>query len=136
MATRLNPYINFRGEAREAITFYQSVFGGVLVMNTFGDFGMEGPEADKVMHGMLETPRGFTLMCSDVPDSMEFDSGSSITISLSGDDAGELRGYWDKLAEAGSVTMPLERQAWGDDFGELTDRFGVRWMVNIAGEAA
>lgn len=133
MATRLNPYINFRGEAREAITFYQSVFGGVLVMNTFGDFGMEGPEADKVMHGMLETPSGFTLMCSDVPDSMELDSGSSITISLSGDDPAELRGYWDKLAEGGSVTMPLERQAWGDDFGELTDRFGVRWMVNIAG---
>lgn len=136
MATRLNPYINFRGEAREAITFYQSVFGGDLAMNTFGEFGMEGPEADKVMHGMLETPSGFTLMCSDVPDAMELDSGSSVTISLSGDEADELRGYWDKLAEGGTVAMPLERQAWGDDFGELTDRFGVRWMVNIAGESA
>lgn len=136
MATRLNPYLNFRTDAREAITFYQSVFGGVLVMNTFGEFGMEGPEADKVMHGMLETPSGFTLMCSDVPDAMELDSGSSITVSLSGDDAEELRGYWDKLAEGGNVTMPLERQSWGDDFGELTDRFGVRWMVNIAGETA
>lgn len=133
MASRLNPYVNFRGEAREALTFYQEVFGGVAVMHTFGDFGMEGPEAGKIMHGMLETPGGYTLMCSDVPDSMELDSGSSITISLSGDDDAELRGYWEKLSAGGTVTMPLERQAWGDDFGEVTDRFGVRWMVNIAG---
>ena len=134
MASRLNPYLSFRTEAREAMTFYQSVFGGVLVLNTFGEFGMEGPEADKVMHGMLETPSGFTLMGSDTPDSMDLHSGSFITVSLSGDDTDELRGYWDKLAEGGTVSMPLERQAWGDDFGELTDRFGVRWMVNIAGQ--
>src|SRR5829696_7993623 len=99
--TRLNPYISFRGTAREAMEFYQSVFGGKLDLSTFSDFQM--------------------------PD------GSNITISLSGDDDAELRGYWDKLAEGGTVTMPLEAAPWGDAFGQLTDRFGVSWMVNIAG---
>ena len=132
----LNPYLSFRGNAREAMEFYKSVFGGELTLSTFAEFSMPdiGPEeADQIMHGQLTTPAGFTLMGADTPASMPLREGSSITISLSGDETDELRGYWDKLAEGGQVTMPLEAAPWGDWFGQLTDRFGVDWMVNIAG---
>ena len=111
--------------------FYQSVFGGTLVMNTFGEYGTEGEDADKVMHGQLETDRGYTLMGADTIAGMERDSGSAITISLSGDDGDELRGYWEKLADGGTISVPLEKQMWGDEFGQCTDRFGVNWMFNI-----
>ena len=131
MVSRLNPYIGFTDNARQALEFYQSVFGGTLVMNTFGDYGTEGPDADKIMHGQLETDKGYTLMGADTIAGMERDSGSAITISLSGDDGDELRGYWEKLAEGGTVSLPLEKQMWGDEFGQCTDKFGVNWMVNI-----
>lgn len=136
MAT-LNPYIGFRGNAREAMEFYQSVFGGELTSQTFAEFGMPGTseaDADKVMHSQLETPSGFTLMASDTPSSMpEPPEASYITISLSGSESDELRRYWDGLAEGGQVGMPLEQAPWGDSFGQLTDKFGIGWMVNIAG---
>jgi PhnB protein len=132
MASRLNPYIGFDSNARQAMEFYKEVFGGELVMNTFGEYGAEGtPEADKIMHAQLETGSGFTLMASDAPPGMQRNPGDNITISLSGDDADELRGYWDRLSDGGTVTMPLEKQMWGDEFGMCTDRFGVPWMVNI-----
>ena len=137
MASRLNPYISFRDNAREAMEFYRSVFGGDLALSTFGEFGQaDSPDADKVMHGMLETDRGFTLMGADTPQGMEHSTGSAITISLSGDDADELRDYWQKLSGSGTVTMPLEKQMWGDEFGMCTDKFGIGWMVNIAGQQA
>ncbi|WP_084958006.1 VOC family protein [Thermoactinospora rubra] len=131
MTSRLNPYISFDGDAREAMEFYKEVFGGELVVNTFGEFGMQ-EAADKVMHAMLETPKGFTLMAADTPPGMEYRPGSAIAISLSGDDGDELRGYWEKLSQGGNVTMPLEKQMWGDVYGACTDRFGVEWMVNIS----
>lgn len=134
--TRLNPYISFRGTAREAMEFYRSVFGGELDLSTFAEFQMPGiaeDEANLIMHGQLEAPGGLVLMAADTPRSMDLAEGSNIAISLSGDDDAELRGYWEKLAEGGSVTMPLEAAPWGDAFGQLTDRFGVSWMVNIAG---
>ena len=135
MASRLNPYIGFDGTAREAMEFYKEVFGGELTVNTFGEFGSQGaPDADKIMHSQLETDRGFTLMASDTPSGMGRTSGDNITISLSGEDGGELRGYWEKLSDGGNVTMPLEKQMWGDEFGMVVDQFGVPWMVNIAGE--
>ena len=134
MASRLNPYLNFPGTAREAMRFYEQVFGGSLTLMTFGDAGAQGvPDPDQVMHAMLETTDGFTLMASDLPPGMEHQPGTSITVSLSGDDAAALRGWWEALSEGATVTMPLERQRWGDDFGALNDRFGVPWMVNIAG---
>jgi PhnB protein len=137
MASRLNPYISFRDDAREAMEFYQRALGGTLSMNTFGEYGAEGsPDADKIMHATLETDSGFTLMASDTPEGMEYTPGQNISISLSGDDDQELRGYWDKLSENGTVTMPLERQMWGDTFGMCTDRFGISWLVNIAGGEA
>jgi len=131
MASRLNPYIGFKDDARQAMEFYQSVFGGDLTINTFGEFG-DQDNPDLVMHALLETPAGFTLMASDTPPGMEHQQGSSISVSLSGDEEGELRGYWDKLTEGGGqVTMPLEKQAWGDVFGMVSDQYGIAWMVNI-----
>ncbi len=132
MATRLNPYVSFDGNAREAMEFYKGVFGGTLNLNTFAEFGdKDAPHADKIMHGMLETDSGFTLMGADTPPGMEYDPGNNFAISLSGDDEAELRGYWDGLCEGGNVTVALEKQMWGDLFGMCQDRFGIAWMVNI-----
>jgi PhnB protein len=133
MAARLNPYIQFDGNAREAMEFYQGVFGGDLATNTFKDYGAShGPEDDdKLMHGQLETPTGFTLMASDTAQGMTYNPGDNISVSLSGDDEA-LRGYYEKLSDGGKVTMPLEKQMWGDEFGMVTDKFGINWMVNIS----
>jgi PhnB protein len=132
MASRLNPYLNFDSDARQAMEFYRDVFGGNLTINTFGEFGAAGtPEADKVMHSQLETDSGFTLMASDTPADMQRNPGDNISVSLSGDDADTLRGYWQKLSDGGTVTMPMEKQMWGDEFGMCVDRFGIPWMVNI-----
>ena len=131
MVSRLNPYIGFTDNARQAMEFYRSVFGGTLVLNTFGEYGTEGEDADKIMHGQLETDQGYTLMGADTIAGMERESGSSITISLSGDEGDDLRGYWEKLSEGGSISVPLEKQMWGDEFGQCTDKFGVNWMFNI-----
>ena len=132
MASRLNPYVSFRDNAREALEFYKDVFGGKLSINTFGEYGdPNAPGANNVMHGQLETDRGFTLMGSDTPPGMDFNPGNNITISLSGDDEQELRSYWEKLTEGANVTMPLEKQMWGDVYGQCTDKFGVQWMVDI-----
>ncbi len=131
MTSRLNPYIGFDDNAKEALEFYATVFGGTPEVHTFGEYGMPGVEADKLMHGMLETRSGFTLMCSDTPSGMQRTVGTNITVSLSGDDADELRGYWEGLSAGGTVTMPLEKQMWGDEFGMCNDRFGVPWLVNI-----
>jgi PhnB protein len=132
MASRLNPYISFDNSARQAMEFYRNVFGGDLTMNTFGEFGQaDSPDADKIMHSQLETDSGFTLMASDTPAGMQRNPGDTITISLSGDDADALRGYWEKLSDGGNVTMPLEKQMWGDEFGMCVDKFGIPWMVNI-----
>ncbi len=132
MTSRMNPYIQFRDTAKDALEFYARVFGGELTISTFGDMGVEGAEADKVMHGMLTTPSGFTLMASDTPEQMEHTPGGSITISLSGDDADDLRGWFAALSEGADVTLPLAVQMWGDEFAMLTDSFGTNWMVNIA----
>ncbi len=135
MATKLNPYLSFRDTARDAMTFYQSVFGGELSLSTFGDFhASDDPaEADKIMHGQLITDGGLTLMASDTPNGMDFQPGSAYSVSLSGEDEAALRGYWDKLADGGQVRMPLDKAPWGDSFGMCVDKYGVPWMVNIAG---
>jgi PhnB protein len=140
MPTRLNPYLGFRDNARDAMEFYQSVFGGELTVSTFGDFqASEDPaEKDKVMHSQLETPGGLVLMAADTPNAMPFTPGDNFSVSLSGgpDSDAELHGYWDKLSDGGNVVEPLAVAPWGDAFGMLTDKFGVSWLVNIAGNAA
>jgi PhnB protein len=138
MATKLNPYISFRDNAREAVEFYHSVFGGELNVNTFGDVPemADEDERDKVMHAQLDSPNGLTLMCADTPNHMDFNAdGNQYAVSLSGDDEAELRGYWDKLSDGGTVGVPLEKAPWGDSFGMCVDKYGVSWMVNIAGSA-
>jgi PhnB protein len=132
MTVRLNPYLRFRDNAREAMTFYHSVFGGELTVSTFGDFqASDDPsEQDKIMHSQLETPDGLVLMGSDTPAGMEYRSQAGISVSLSGDDEATLRGYWDRLSEGGTVTMPFGKAPWGDTFGMCVDRFGTNWMVN------
>ena len=132
MSSRLNPYLSFDGNARQAMEFYGTVFGGEATLSTFGEYGdTSAPGADKIMHAQLETPAGYTLMAADTPPGMPFTPGNTITVSLSGDDEDELRGYWDKLSDGGAVALPLEKQMWGDVFGMCADKFGVAWMVNI-----
>jgi PhnB protein len=137
VASRLNPYINvLDGRAREALEFYQSVLGGALNVMTFGDMGTEGPFATQVMHGQLETSDGYTLMVADAPaEMMAVTVGTNISISLSGgtEDAETLRAHFAGLADGGQVAQPLEPAPWGDEFGMLVDKFGVSWLVNIAG---
>ncbi len=134
MTVRLNPYLSFRDNARQAMEFYESVFGGELALSTFADMhASDDPaEQDKIMHGMLEAPNGLVLMGADTPNSMEYQP-NSYQISLSGDDEPTLRGYWEGLSSEGTVIEPLVQAPWGDTFGMCIDRFGVHWMVNIAG---
>ena len=132
MASQLNPYLNFNGTTRQAMEFYQRVFGGTLNLNTFSEFGAkDSPDADRIMHGVLETDAGYTIMAADVTSDMEYHPMAGFGVSVSGDDEA-LRGYFQKLSDGGTVTMPLQKQAWGDEFGMCTDRFGVSWLVNVS----
>jgi PhnB protein len=135
---KLNPYINFKDTTRAAMEFYKSVFGGELTMSTFKEGGMvqDGPSADHIMHAMLFVGPEMTLMASDTPEHMEYKPAAGISISLSGENSDEekLTGYWNKLTEGGNAYMPLSKAPWGDTFGMLTDKFGIGWMVNIAGK--
>jgi PhnB protein len=134
MSTQLNPYLSFLDNAREAMGFYQSVFGGELTISTFGEFQASDDlaEQDKVMHSLLSTDGGLVLMASDTPDQMDLTPGSNFSISLSGTDEPELRGYWAMLSDGGTVAMPLGPAPWGDMFGMCSDKFGVNWLINIA----
>jgi alkanesulfonate monooxygenase SsuD/methylene tetrahydromethanopterin reductase-like flavin-dependent oxidoreductase (luciferase family)/uncharacterized glyoxalase superfamily protein PhnB len=138
MPTLLNPYLGFRDSAKEAMEFYQSVFGGELTLSTFGEFhASEDPaEQDKIMHGMLTSPSGLVLMGADTPNSMEYTPGDVFSVSLSGDDEAELTGYWNQLSEGATITAPLNKAPWGDTFGMCKDKFGINWLVNISGAPA
>jgi PhnB protein len=83
------------------------------------------------MHSMLITDNGLVLMASDTPNRMDYTPGTSFSISLSGEDDAELRGYWEKLSAGGTITMPLNQAPWGDTFGMCVDKFGISWLVNI-----
>jgi len=133
MASRLNPYLSFKDNARAAMDFYKTVFGGELTISTFGEGNMakDPSEKDKVMHSQLVVANGYWLMASDTPARMGTPRPNG-TVSLSGDDEASLKGYWDKLSAGATIAMPLEKAPWGDSFGMLTDKFGVPWMVNIA----
>ncbi|TYB40033.1 VOC family protein [Actinomadura chibensis] len=133
MSSRLNPYLTFDGDARQAMEFYADVFGGELAVNTVGEVGgADSPDADRVMHAMLETADGYTIMAGDVVGDMPYQPMAGCSVSVSGDDGELLRGYWARLSEGGTVTVPMEKQVWGDEFGMCVDRFGVPWMVNIS----
>ena len=134
MQTRLNPYLSFKDNTRDAMEFYRTVFGGKLEMNTFKELNasQDPSEDDKIMHSVLEADNGITFMASDTPDRMDYKPGNNFNMSLSGDNEAELRGYFEKLADGGTVTMPLEKAIWGDTFGMCVDKFGVQWLVNIS----
>ncbi len=138
MSVALNPYINFKDNAKEAMDFYKTIFGGKLTVSTFKEnhVSKDPAEDDKVMHAMLEGENGIMFMAADTPNAMEYKSGASISMSLSGDDEALLSGYYNKLSEGGTPFMPLEKAPWGDTFGMLTDKFGITWMVNISGDKA
>jgi PhnB protein len=135
MSTRLNPYLGFRDNAKAAMEFYQSIFGGELTLSTFGEFhASEDPaEQDKIMHGILVTDGGLTLMGADTPNSMGYTPGDNYSVSLSGEDEAELRRYWEGLSAGGTIAMQLEKAPWGDIFGMCADKFGVNWLVNVYG---
>ena len=137
MATRLNPYLHFSGNAREAMEFYRSVLGGELDVMTFGDAGGDGGEYpdDGVMHAFLRTPDGLELMASDGHDP-DAAGPDRLSLSVSGDDEATLRRWFEALAEGGQVDVPLEKQVWGDVFGQVTDRFGMRWLVDVGASPA
>lgn len=135
MTVRLNPYLSFGDNAREAMEFYQTVFGGDLTITTFRELHAEvdDDELDSVMHSQLEAANGLVLMASDTPRHMgPYTPGGPISLSLGGDDEPTLRGYWDGLSEGAVIRQALEKAPWGDLFGMLTDRFGVAWMVSVS----
>ncbi|MEU5001899.1 VOC family protein [Streptomyces sp. NPDC021622] len=138
MGSQVNPCITFNGNARQAMEFYRKVFGGELEWGTVADFGSpDSPNADKVMHSRLDTPAGYTLMAWDYPDDRPghppYRPGNNVAIFLDGDDRG-LRDYFEKLSAGGTVTLPLEKQVWGDEAGSLVDQFGISWMFNITAQ--
>ena len=133
MTAELVPYLMFRGQAREALDLYTSVFGGEAEIMTFADMGGMGlPEEQHglIMHAALQAP-GVHIYVSDTPESMG-EAHANGAMALSGTDVGTLRGWWSGLAEGGTVDVPLEKAPWGDYFGQVKDRFGVDWMFNMA----
>ena len=138
MRTKLNPYLSFKDNSREAMDFYRTVFGGKLQMNTFKELNasQDSSEDNLIMHSVLEADNGITIMASDTPNRMEYRPGTNMSMSLSGDNEAELKGYFEKLSAGGTVSMPLEKAIWGDSFGMCTDKFGVPWLVNISGQRA
>jgi PhnB protein len=134
MTFQLAPHLSFRNSTKEAMKFYESVFGGTLSMKTFKEYhASDSPKEDeKIMHAELNAVRGFTLMAADTPERMQFRAGANISMALFGDDEAELTRCFQLLSQGGQITMPLEKAAWGDAFGMCNDKFGVAWMVNIS----
>jgi PhnB protein len=142
-------HLNFRGTARAALDFYQSVFGGRVIAATYADFGMpqDAPGADKIVFGQLESDSGFRVMAYDVPrqddpnpavaaGSTTRSNGTTITdrtffLSVRGDTLDEVTSYWNGLSDGADVVEPLAASAWSPGFGMLTDRFGVTWVIDI-----
>nr|WP_154923778.1 VOC family protein [Microbacterium testaceum] len=148
MSVQTTTHLNFRGDAREALAFYQSVFGGHLVVNTYADFGMpaEIPGSDKVVFGLVVAENGFRLMGYDIPGRIEGgiagggathrENNTTVTdqalfVAISSPTLDELQGYWDALAADATIVEPLAASAWSAGFGMLTDRFGVTWSCSV-----
>lgn len=130
-AIKLDPYLFFKGECREAMEFYQSVFGGELQVQTYGDVPGAAPASGKeswVMHANL-TGGDVTLMASDAEQASP--EAKKIELSLGGDDEAKLRKIFEGLSAGGQVRSALKKEFWGDTFGTLTDKYGILWMVNI-----
>jgi PhnB protein len=149
MTIQTTTHLNFRGDARQALEFYQSVFGGHLVVNTYADFGMPAdvPGADKVVFGLVAAENGFRIMGYDIPGRTEGsivgggrthrEDATTVTdqalfVSIASDTLDELQGHWDGLAVDATIVEPLAASAWSAGFGMLTDRFGVTWSISVS----
>ena len=130
-------HINLRGDARAALEFYQSVFGGTLTVITYRDAqAVQNPaEADHIMWGGVTSPDGFKIMAFDVPSAREWNQGTeSYFVSVRGTDADEVTRYWEGLSKGSTVKVPLGPSAWSPLYGMVTDRFGVTWVLDVAVE--
>jgi len=145
MTLTTTTHLNFHGDARAALEFYGSVFGGQVAITTYGDFGMpaDAPGADSVVFGRVETAGGFRVMAYDVlggaapaAGSTRRQSGITLTdqsffVAVSGETLAEVEGFWAGLSEGASIVEPLAASAWSPGFGMLTDRFGVTWVLDV-----
>ncbi|TCN50868.1 PhnB protein [Rhodococcus sp. SMB37] len=149
MVIKATTHLNFRGTARQALDFYQSVFGGHVFVSTYGDVGMpkDLPGADKVVFGQVENEDGFRLMAYDIPGRDDADitatagttsreNGATLTDrtffqSVRGENLDEIMKYWDALSNGAEIIEPLAASAWSPGFGMLTDRFGVTWVLDV-----
>ena len=133
MTVSFTPYLRFPGTTREALAFYAEVLGGTVEVTTYGEFGhTEDGMADKVMHSTLKAD-GIELHAADEPEGTATGGTPRVGIALAlmSAEPGNLEQVFARLADGGEVTTPLERQAWGDTYGEVTDRFGVAWMIDF-----
>lgn len=127
----LNPYLYFKGQAREAMEFYKSVFGGELNVTSYADVpGMDFEESQKDWAMHIELSGGDAkLFASDTSKASA--KAAKIELAIGGEDETRLREIFGKLSEGGEVRQPLHKESWGDIFGSLIDRYGVEWMMNI-----
>ena len=124
-------YLNFDGDCRPAMEFYQSVLGGELIAVPYGDTPMadDMPDmADKLAHACLSGD-GWTIMASDSP-APNFEAMKGMNISIHAPTAEKAREYFDGLAVGGTVVMPFEETFWSKGFGLVNDKFGTPWMIN------
>lgn len=137
MSITTTTHLNFRGDARAALEFYQSVFGGHLAAVTYKDAGnvQEESEADQVMWGQVLAGNGFHVMAYDVPSQLAYDQGeNSFFVSVRGETVEEVTGYWEKLSDGAAVVVPLGPAGWAPAYGMLRDRFGVVWVADVVSE--
>ncbi|MEV4202172.1 VOC family protein [Micromonospora globbae] len=137
MSIKSVTHLNFRGDARSALEFYRSVFGGDLAVVTYRDAGAvsEPAEADQVMWGQVAADNGFQVMAYDVPSSMPWERGeNSFFVSVRGESAQEITAYWEGLSGGATVVRPLGPAPWAPLYGMLTDRFGVVWVLDVVGD--
>ncbi|MGW0247249.1 VOC family protein [Nocardia goodfellowii] len=137
MSVTTTTHLNFRGDARAALEFYQSVFGGDLAVITYRDAGnvQAEPEAEQVMWGQVRANNGFHVMAYDVPGRLDFDRGAnSFFVSLRGATVDEVTGYWNRLAGGATIVVPLGPAGWAPAYGMLRDRFGIVWVLDVVSE--
>lgn len=127
-------HLNFRGQAREALQFYRSVFGGKIVVRTYADaWSVTDPsEANQVMWGQVASEDGFRIMAFDVPSSRPWSPGeAAFFVSLISESETEIASRWSLLGDGGSVLHPLEPAQWSPLYGMLKDRFGITWVLSV-----
>lgn len=135
MNTTLTPYLNFPGNAAEAMRFYQGIFGGELDILTFGDFHVADMPAQGTMHSHLHNEL-FAFSAADAQPGSEAEWGTSrVSLAIMGDDFETISGWFNALAVGGTVGQPLSSQVWGDVYGQVTDKYGIAWMFNISAQS-